>query len=97
MKLLDASNVPNTVISWIAKLFQKMNIVKEIYKFPPLTGGNKLIESQSCRYVSKAHEALFIKALRKRPAGSFNTLTKSITMAPLEIVTESGLDLSGPG
>lgn len=74
-----------------------MNMEKELYKFPPLTGGNKLIESQSCRYVSKSHEALFIKALRKRPTGSFNTLTKSLTMAPLGIVIESGLDLSGPG
>ena len=97
MKLLDASTMPSAVIYWSAKLIQKINIVKELYKFPPLTGGNKLIESQSCRYVSRSHEALFIKALRKRPAGSFNTSTRSLTIVPLGTVTESGLDLSGPG
>jgi hypothetical protein len=78
-------------------LFNKQIFKQKFIYFPPLTGGNKLIESESCRQVSKSHAALFIKALRKRPSGSFNTSTKSLTMAPLGIMTESGLDLSGPG
>ena len=74
-----------------------MTVQKKIYLFPPLTGGNKLIESESFKQVSSSHAALLTKELRNKPLGSFSNSASSMTVVPIGTVTENGLELSGPG
>ncbi len=76
---------------------QKATLQQVAYLFPPLTGGNKLIESESFRQVSNSHAALLIKALRNKPLGNSSTSARPITVVPTGTVTENGLELSGPG
>tara|TARA_Y100000590_G_C15483520_1_gene924931 strand:- start:158 stop:427 length:270 start_codon:yes stop_codon:yes gene_type:complete len=89
--------VPITLIYRFFCGFQKVALQQLSYLFPPLTGGNKLIESEFLRQVSNSHAALFIKALRNKPLGNFSTFARSRTVVPTGTVTENGLELPGPG